>query len=382
MKQIFCGIDIAKKEKPFKNHNIAILCHPASVDKELNHILDIDFDANLKAIFTPQHGLFGHTQANMIEWEGGFIHPKYHVPVYSLYGKTRKPTFDMFAGIDIMIIDLFDIGARYYTYIWTAMLAMEAANEAEIPVMVLDRPNPIGGKQISGPILQKGFESFVGLFALPIRHGMTIGEIMKMIHSEMDYTNRLEIVGSIGFKRGYFDEHDFPWIMPSPNMPTLDTAIVYPGQCLLEVTNISEGRGTTRPFELFGAPFIDSDKMIDLLDIPGAILRPVSYMPTFDKYDSELVNGAQIHVIDRDLFDPVYATWEILRIIRKLYPDEFKWLKPPYEYEYEKLPIEILLGGNDYLKLLESDLPYLKARKRWKKKSLDFSEKRQKYLIY
>jgi uncharacterized protein YbbC (DUF1343 family) len=261
---------------PFRDLKSGILVNSASTDSRLRHTADLFFHSekiHLSVIFTPQHGLFGHTQANMIEWSGLALHPKYRVPVISLYAETREPTHAMTGLCDVLFIDLQDVGARYYTYIWTAVLAMKAFAQSGKKIVVLDRPNPINGEDIEGDVQEDDLTSFVGLYSVPVRHGMTMGEMLSYINTEHNIGADLEIVSCEGWdRRMFFDETSLPWVIPSPNMPTLDTAIVYPGQCLLEGTNLSEGRGTTRPFEFFGADFIDGEllaKKLNVLDLPG-----------------------------------------------------------------------------------------------------------------
>jgi uncharacterized protein YbbC (DUF1343 family) len=255
----------------------------------------------------------------------------------------------MLAGLDALLIDLQDIGARYYTFIWTMYLCMRACERRGVHVVVLDRPNPINGVTIEGPTIAAGYESFVGMHPIPVRHGKTTGELAIQFRDEAFPQCRLSILPMKSWQRAmWFDETDLPWVMPSPNMPTLDAATVYPGMCLLEGTNISEGRGTTRPFETFGAPFIDAEKLcraLNDLKLPGVFFRENYFQPAFQKFAGALCGGAQIHVLDRNVYRSFQTGVEIIRSIRKLYPESFAWKQPPYEYEHEKLPIQILLGG-------------------------------------
>ncbi len=340
-----------------RGKRLGALLHPASVDADLHHTLETlrRFDGKLfrlSALFGPQHGILGHTQDNMIEWDG-FTDPELGIPVYSLYGKTRKPTAEMLSHIDALFVDMQDVGARYYTFIWTLFLCMEACEEAKIPVIVLDRPNPIGNA-VEGHELDLNYKSFVGLWKLPVRHGKTIGELARLFRSECFPNSELHVMEMDGYRPGmWFDETGLPWVMPSPNMPTLDTATVYPGMCLFEATNVSEGRGTTRPFELFGAPFIDAKKLcryLNGLKLPGVYFRENYFLPTFHKGAGQICGGAQIHVIDRNAFKPFDTAIRILRYLFHEYPKAFAWKAPPYEYEYEKLPIDILLGSGTFRK--------------------------------
>ena len=333
-----------------KGARVGLLANQASVSSSLDHTAGIIFrsDADLACLFGPQHGPSGVTQANMIESEG-YTDPQLVIPVYSLYGETRTPLPGMLEGLDIVVVDLQDVGARPYTYIWTALLMMRACATAGLDMIVLDRPNPIGGTAVEGPVLEEGFESFVGLWPLPMRHGLTVGEILMAINSTDPSPCSLEIVRMDGWKREMlFPETTLPWVMPSPNIPTPETALVYPGMVLLEGTNISEGRGTTRPFELTGAPWIDPMELTFALEsagIPGAAFRPAVFRPTFDKFAGEDCGGVQIHLTDPATFRPVLCAIALIRAISDLYPDSFAWLDPPYEYETEKPPVDIIFGG-------------------------------------
>jgi uncharacterized protein YbbC (DUF1343 family) len=339
--------------RELRGARIGAVLHPASVSATLAHSLRILENHNgdlfrLAALFGPQHGFLGQTQDNMIEWRG-FTHPRLGIPVYSLYGEHREPAPEMLAGLDALLVDLQDVGARYYTFIWTMFLCMRACEKAGVKVVVLDRPNPINGVATEGPTLDPAYRSFVGLHPLPVRHGKTIGELAEQFRREGFPRCDLAVLPMENWERSmWFDDTGLPWVMPSPNMPALETAAVYPGMCLLEGTNISEGRGTTRPFELFGAPWIRADELAAALNragLPGVFFREAYFQPTFHKYAGEICGGAQIHVIDRDRFLPWRTGVEIVDHVRKNYAESFKWKQPPYEYEYHKLPIEVLIGG-------------------------------------
>ncbi|MCL4146783.1 UNVERIFIED_CONTAM: hypothetical protein GTU68_045120 [Idotea baltica] len=301
----------------------------------------------LTALFGPQHGFETTTQDNMIEWSG-YRHPRLNIPIHSLYGEHREPTDEMLDGVEVLFIDLMDVGARYYTFIWTMFLCMKAAEKRGISVVVADRPNPINGIDVEGRPQEEDHLSFVGLYPLPIRHGKTIGELARHFQSECYPGVDLEVLPMEDWSREqFYDETGLPWVMPSPNMPTIDTAIVYPGMCLFEGTNVSEGRGTTRPFELFGAPWIDSEALtaeLNSLALSGVKFRAASFEPGFQKYAGEVCRGAQFHIIDRRAFQPVATALKILQLLREKYPRDFAWQPPPYEYEFKKLPIEILCG--------------------------------------
>ncbi len=321
----------------------------------------------------------------MIEWEG-FRDKQTGLPVYSLYGKTREPLREMMEGIDCLVIDLPDVGARYYTFVWTLALCLRACKKYGKACVVLDRPNPINGVAMEGPVLDPRFSSFVGLYPLPIRHGMTMGEIALYLNREFNIECDLTVVPLEGWRREmWFDETSLPWVMPSPNMPTLDTAIVYPGMCLLEGTTISEGRGTTRPFEIFGKPGVDPDELVKRLtgeDLPGVRFRPLYFQPTFQKYQGELCGGAQIHVTDRNRFLPVLTGVAVIRTMYHMYPESFFWKQPPYEYEEEKLPIDILAGTDELRSQIEHGCSLEEIARSWQKKLDLFREARKPYLLY
>ncbi len=293
----------------------------------------------------------------------------------------------MLADIDALLIDVQDVGARYYTFIWTMDLCMEACLKGQKSIVILDRPNPIGGRLTEGPVLDPAFASFVGQRLLPVRHGMTIGEIATYLKESFYPSLDLHVVQMEGWKRGmWFDETALPWVLPSPNMPTLDTATVYPGMCLLEGTNMSEGRGTTRPFELFGAPFINPDTLIGLLEtfrLPGVVFRPLHFQPTFQKHAGKLCGGAQIHVINREKFRPFKTGVAIIKAINELYPGQFRWKKPPYEYEKKKMPIDILAGTDRLRKEIEKGSPLAHMEEMWKQQCSEFDRRvRRDLLIY
>ncbi|MBX3112209.1 MAG: DUF1343 domain-containing protein, partial [Fimbriimonadaceae bacterium] len=285
---------------------------------------------------------------NMIEWEG-YTDPRTGLRFYSLYGEHRKPTPAMLEGVDVLVYDVQEVGARYYTFIWTLALCLEACREAGVPVLVLDRPNPIDGVTVEGPGADPAYASFVGLYPLPVRHGMTVGEVGRLLVERYIPGAEIDVVETDGWdRRDLFPATGLPWALPSPNMPTPDTALVYPGQCLLEGTKLSEGRGTTRPFEIFGAPYIDGWRLAEELNatgLGGVVFRPVQFQPTFQKHKGEVCQGCFIHVSDPGTFQPVRATVALLHTVRRLWPDAFAWQDPPYEYEHTLMPVDILWGG-------------------------------------
>jgi uncharacterized protein YbbC (DUF1343 family) len=336
-----------------KGKRVGILCHAPSITRKFEHIADIFFrrsDCRLSAIFGPQHGIYGQTQDNMIEWQTQ-IHPVYNIPLYSLYGEHRKPTLEMLLDIDILLIDLQDVGARLYTYIWTVKLCIEACSETGIPVWILDRPNPIGALPFDGPVLKEEYFSFVGGAEIPLCHRMTIGEMVLWIRNKYYPKCELNIIWMKNWNRSsLFTETGLPWVLPSPNMPTVQSAMVYPGTVLIEALNISEGRGTTIPFELFGAPFIDSEKLkgnLSKRNIDGCTFRVHNFIPVFHKFSGELCNGLQIHITDAKRYKPVETALEIFdAIIETSEEGDLKFNPPPYEYEYNLMPFDILSGDS------------------------------------
>lgn len=385
------GLDLFDKKWPkhLNDSRIGILVHPASINRNYKHVVELFIKSKkfrLKALFGPQHGLYGETQDNMIEWDG-FIDRKIGLPVFSLYGHTRKPEPSILKDIDVMVVDLQDIGSRYYTFIWTMELCMQACAETGKSIIILDRPNPINGHIIEGPVLKMPYASFVGQRPLPVRHGMTIGEISSYFKNEFYPSLDLHVIPVTGWKRKmWFDETGLPWVMPSPNMPTVDTASVYPGMCLLEGTNISEGRGTTRPFEIFGAPFIDPEKILNRLKeykLPGVFFRPVHFLPTFQKHTGKLCGGAQVHIINKERLKPFKTGVAVIKTIYDLYPEYFSWKLPPYEYEYKKMPIDILVGTDKLRKDIEKGEKLDRMEEWWEEECLQFDRNvRKKYLIY
>ena len=385
------GIDIFEKNLPrrLKGTRVGLLVQPASVNRGLEHtagLIQKSRKIELKTLFGPQHGIRGETQDNMVEWEG-FQDKQTGLTVFSLYGNSRKPTPEMLKDIDMLIIDLQDIGSRYYTFIWTMELCMQACMEMKKSVVVLDRPNPIGGHMTEGPLLNEQYSSFVGQRPLPVRHGMTIGEIGNYLHNEFYPSLDSHVLAMQGWERKmWFDGTGLPWVMPSPNMPTLDTAMVYPGMCLLEGTNLSEGRGTTRPFEIFGAPFIEPDLLVNRLNeynLSGIIFRPMYFQPTFQKHMGELCGGAQMHVTDREKFRPFKTGVAVIKAIHSLYQNQFAWKQPPYEYEYEKMPVDILSGTDRLRRDIENDVSLDRMEAWWREECMQFNKNmRKKYLLY
>jgi uncharacterized protein YbbC (DUF1343 family) len=384
------GIEVLLKDKMdlIRGARVGAVVHPASVLTDLRHTADVLMgygDFRLTCLFGPQHGARGEKQDNMVESES-YRDPDTNLPVHSLYGETRRPTDEMMRDLDVLLYDLQDSGVRAYTFVHTMAYCMEACAAYSRHMVILDRPNPINGIEVEGNLLNPEFRSFVGLYPIPMRHGMTVGEMALLINSEYGIRCRLSVVRMEGWRRSYwFDDTGLPWVQPSPNLPTLDSAVVYPGMVLLEGTQLSEGRGTTRPFEMAGAPYINSRTFaayLNNLDLPGVWFRPTYFQPTFQKWAGVMCGGMQIHVKDRARFEPYLTGISIISAARALYPEEFGWRHPPYEYEYEKMPIEILCGGKEIPKMIESGATCHQIRQSWQDDVGAFLRLRKPYLLY
>ena len=388
VKTVQIGLDmlVADRFRSLRGRRIGLLVNPASVDAQLVHAVDrfrgAAPEVELVRLFGPQHGLWGQTQDNMVEWSG-FVDPHTGVEVVSLYGEHRKPTPDDLRGLDALVIDLPDVGARYYTFLWTATLCLQACRAAGVEVIVLDRPNPLGGQFIEGPGIDEGYESFVGLHSLPLRHGFTIGEALRWIAERIGAPVR--VIKMRGWDaRPWFDRTGQPWVMPSPNMPTLETAVVYPGMCLLEGTELSEGRGTTRPFELFGAPWLDPHRLVADLrkaQLPGVFFRPCHFEPTFQKHAGKVCGGAQLHVVDRARFFPARTAVAVL-IAARAQTEGQLWRDPPYEYEEEKPPIDILSGSGELREAIDAGADLATCVEPWDPWEEAWRMERLEYLLY
>jgi uncharacterized protein YbbC (DUF1343 family) len=384
------GSDLLLASSRLNGKRVGVVCNHASLGRGFHHIVDRLASApvpgvKLAAIFGPQHGFRSDVQDNMIETPHA-DDPSRRVPVYSLYSETREPTAAMLEGLDVLVIDLQDIGARIYTYIYTMANCLRACARHEIPVIVCDRPNPINGDEVEGALLVRGYESFVGQFQIPMRHGMTIGELAQMFNDLFGLGAQVEVIRMEGWRRDmYADATELPWVMPSPNMPTLDTAIVYPGTVLFEGSLISEGRGTTRPFELIGAPWIEAEsfaRRMNALGLPGVYFRPAVFEPTFQKHAKLTCGGCQIHVTDRTKFRPVLTGVALIAMFRQMDPSQFAWRKPPYEYEHDKMPIDILAGSPMLREQIESGMDGRQIAATWTTDEESFRQVRKPYLLY
>jgi uncharacterized protein YbbC (DUF1343 family) len=372
--KVLSGLDVVSRRMPsgLRGKRIGILCHSSSITSDFRFITEVfhrDSGSHLDALFGPQHGISGQTQDNMIEWEST-TDPVLGIPVWSLYGEHRRPTPRMLEGLEAFVVDLQDVGARLYTYIWTVKLCMEASAEAGIPVYILDRPNPIARVQADGPVLLEEYFTFVGGASIPLCHRMTLGEMATWIREKYLPGCELHVIRMEGWRRdSLFRETGLPWVLPSPNMPSPECATVYPGTVLAEALNISEGRGTVIPFELTGAPWIDSHKLLGELrsrKLPGCSFRIHDFIPTFHKYEGEYCRGIQIHVTDASSFRPVATALHLFdAVIKTSPPGSLQFKKPPYEYEYRLMPFDILSGDSRMREVLEKGLSLADEISRW-----------------
>jgi uncharacterized protein YbbC (DUF1343 family) len=366
---------------------LGLLYNQASVDRAFRPAPDLihrAFPDRLVALFGPQHGVAGTEQDNMKETDHT-VHPRFEIPVYSLYSEHRRPKPEWLEAVDTVLVDIQDVGTRVYTFATTVLYLMEACRDLGKRVVILDRPNPINGSDVEGNLLDPDYASFVGPFSIPMRHGLTLGELMLLYNTEYGIGCDLTVIQMSGWDRGsYYEDTGLPWVLPSPNMPLIETAVVYPGQVILEGTNLSEGRGTTRPFELFGAPYLQADRLAATIEketLDGAVLREVNFRPTFNKWSDALCHGFQIHVVRRDVFRPYRATLGILATILHEYSDSFRWTDPPYEYVEDKLPVDVILGDPRVRKDLEEGRSILDLERSWQDDLRHFSQKRSRYLL-
>ena len=390
MQKVELGVERLLKDgvKRLAGLRVGLICNQASVDHAFQHVADL-FHAepaiNLRALFGPQHGIRGDVQDNMVETDHS-VDARTGLPVYSLYSETREPTAAMLEDLDAFVFDMQDVGCRIYTFIYTMANCMRAARSHGKKVIVCDRPNPINGESIAGNLLEPEFESFVGQFPIPTRHGMTVGELAQMFNHHFKIGCDLTVIPMRNWERHmWFDETNAPWVLPSPNMPTLDTATVFPGTVHLEGTQMSEGRGTTRPFELIGAPYIEAFAYADVLNklkLKGVYFRPCGFQPTFQKHAGKPCGGVQIHVLDRDKFDPVEAGIAVVKIARDMYPEQFKWKEPPYEYVYDKNPFDVISGTDSLRVAIEGGVPLQDIASTWKDGLDGFRTTRKPYLLY
>jgi uncharacterized protein YbbC (DUF1343 family) len=393
MLRVECGLDDFTTRRPrwSKGDRVGLVTHPAAVTREMRHSVDAIAalpGLQLAALFGPEHGFTGEVQ-DLEGVSGGRTHPRYGVPVYSLYGDTfatLKPTADQLRGLDALVIDLQDVGSRYYTFQATMLYCLEAAAAAGVrQVYILDRPNPIGG-EVEGPMLRPGFESFVGPHTIPTRHGLTIGELACLYQEERGLSLDLGVSRCEFWTRSmYWDETRRFWLPPSPNMPAVTTAVVYPGMCLIEGTNLSEGRGTTRPFEYVGFPGVDAHRIADRLNgeqLPGVRFLPVEFRPTFQKHAGKTCGGVFVAVTDRAGFRPVRTGLAVIAVFRELLGDAFRWRTERYEFVDDKPAIDLLFGSDRERLALEAGVPWREIAAAWESEEAAFRERRKDMLLY
>ena len=370
------------------NQRLALLCNQASTNDLYIHSRDLiaaAYPGQLTCLFSPQHGFMAEKQDNMVE-SGHGVDRQVDIPLFSLYGDERQPTPAMLELFDVLLVDLFDVGTRVYTFMSTLALSLQEAAKYNKRVVVLDRPNPIGGDLMEGNIIADDCRSFVGLYPLPMRHGMTIGELALFINAHLETPAELTIVPMTGWSREMnYPDTKLPWVYPSPNMPTFQTAAVYPGQVIWEGTNISEGRGTSLPFELCGAPFIDPQEVLQYIEnipLPGCHLRPVGFEPTSNKWQGRVCYGFQIHITNINKYRPYRTSLALLQAFSNIYSAEFTMQKPPYEYEYERQPLDLILGDIAIRKAIMAGENLLEIENSWQKGLQEFSKLRENYLLY
>lgn len=390
--RVHTGLDVLVAEDfaSLRGLRVGLVVNAASVDASLRHAVDLFAkcpQVRLTALFGPEHGLFG--QAQDLIGVPDRRESLYGIPVHSLYGNSfasLKPTPEHLHAIDALVVDVPDIGSRYYTFAATMLLCLEAAGAAGVQTIVLDRPNPLGGVEVEGPALRPGCRSFVGYAAVATRHGLTLGELARLHAHEQALTKHLRVIPCEGWQRSMtFDQTGLPWVIPSPNMPTLETAFVYPGQCLLEGTNLSEGRGTTRPFELCGAPWLDPYHLAGRLreqHLPGVVFRPTYFRPTFHKFAGQPCGGVQIHVTDRETFRPVRTGLSVLAILRELSGEHFAWRREPYELVTDIPAIDLLCGSDRERLGLEAGRSARELAQAWEPEEADFRQQRQQFMMY
>jgi uncharacterized protein YbbC (DUF1343 family) len=378
---------LLRRPGDLKGLRLGLVANPSSVTSDLVHAslaLKAARGIRLVTLFGPEHGIWANAQ-DLVEVDDS-RDQRTGLPVHSLYGRTRIPTPGMLSGLDAVVFDLQDVGARYYTFVYTMLYVLEACAREGKMVVVLDRPNPLGGEVVDGNVLDPGYASFVGLHPLPVRHGMTVGELARLFNEERQLGANLRVVKMQGWRRAmHFEDTGLPWIQPSPNIPTVDTTFVYPGGCLIEGTNLSEGRGTTRPFELVGAPWLDPWALADSLErerVEGGRFRPVFFQPTYHKHAGLVCGGVQVHVTDRRRFPAFLAYLLLITHARAQSPRHFSWRDPPYEYEYLKRPIDILCGTDRIRLAVEAGVSPKKLSPSWQSALSAFKKRRRRHLLY
>ncbi len=389
-KRIILGVEklLGEQIDLLRGARVGLVCNQASVNHGFRHVADLFYehpDINLTTLFGPQHGIRGDVQDNMIE-TGHAIDRKTGLPIYSLYSETREPTEEMLRDVDIIVFDLQDVGTRIYTFVYTLANCMRAAKKFGKKVIACDRPNPIGGTKVDGVVLDPECASFVGQFPIATRHGMTVCELGRLFNEQFGIGSELECVTMSGWSRElWYDETDGPWVLPSPNIPTIATTAVFPATVHLEGTQMSEGRGTTKPFEFAGAPYIDADDFAAALaefNFPGVYFRSCGFMPTFQKHAGQACGGVQIHVTDREAFEPVIAGIAIVKSAFDLYGEQFRWKDPPYEYEYDRNPFDLISGSSKVREAIHGGDSLATIRNSWAAPLEEFKLLRERFLLY
>ncbi len=390
MSKVLTGLDLFGEGywNKLKGSKVGLLSNQASLDRNLIHAKEIIsglLPGQLKALFGPQHGYGGEDQDNMVETDHS-LDPELEIPIFSLYGRNREPLPEMLDLIDVLIIDLQDVGTRVYTFASTMLNCLKSASNSGKRVIILDRPNPIGGEILEGNILRPELYSFVGPFRLPMRHGLTMGEMAEIFNHELKIGSDLDVIPLRGWRRPMtWHDVDLRWIMPSPNMPLPETAHVYPGQVIWEGTNLSEGRGTCRPFEIFGAPYLNTGlikKRLAKVAAQGCYLQEISYRPTFHKWEGEICRGFMIHILDYRTYRPYLTAIALLQAVIETHGDYFQWKEAPYEYEYEKMPIDMILGDPELKDQIEKGADIWEIDEKWFSELQEYIEWRRPYLLY
>jgi uncharacterized protein YbbC (DUF1343 family) len=390
MTRVHTGLDRFRKGlwKTLKGCRVGLLANQASLDSRFDTakaVIAGRLPGQVKALFGPQHGYGGEDQDNMVETGHAFDN-ELKIPVFSLYAEKREPLPHMLEGLDILIIDLQDVGTRVYTFASTMLLCLKTAAKVGKKVVILDRPNPLGGEVLEGNLLQPELFSFVGPYSFPMRHGLTMGEMAHVFNDVFNLSCDLEVIPMDGWRRSMlWGETGLRWVMPSPNMPLAETAHVYPGQVVLEGTNLSEGRGTCRPFEIFGAPYLDTDATKRALQpqaTAGCVLQDFSFRPTFQKWEGEVCKGFMLHITDHRTYKPFSTSISLLQAVMRIHPERFQWKAPPYEYDYKRKPIDLIVGNTSLRKDLESGAPVSQINSAWANDVDSFREWRKPYLLY
>jgi len=391
MKRVLTGLERLTKThgKLVEGRRVGLVAHPASVTAGLVHALDVLVEAGamVEILFGPEHGFAGEAQ-DMEPVGGASRHGPRGIPLHSLYGEeesTLSPPADLLAGLDALVVDLFDVGARYYTFAWTAVLCLRACHGTGVEMLLLDRPNPLGDA-VEGAPQWPDLLSFVGLVPVSNRHGLSLGELVGLTARAEGTSDALSVIPALGWDRGSpFPATGLPWVLPSPNMPSFDTAAVYPGMCLLEATWCSEGRGTTRPFELFGAPGIDGASLarrLDAMDLPGARFRPAVFKPTFQKHAGVACGGAQIHVTDLAAFRPYLSGVAVLLALRAEAGERFSWREQPYEFVSDRPAIDLLAGSTAVREGIERGAPLSEIAASWESGQREFERTKREFHLY